>query len=291
MNTLPKYDTPSDYVLSAEMLAAYQDTGFLILENYVPLDRCRALRRHALKLVEAFDPGEVSHVFSTTAQSQMGDKYFEQSGDKIRFFMEQDAFDEAGNLRQTKEHSLNKLGHAMHDLDPVFDAFSRTPALAATVACLGLADPVIIQSMYIFKPPRIGGEVSCHQDSTFIYTEPESCIGFWFAMEDASEENGCLKFIPGAHKMGLKERNLRGPDGKLGFEKLDNVSWPEGNEVSIEAKAGAMVIFSGRTPHMSGPNLSDKSRHAYTLHVIDRACHYPVENWLQRSPDLPLRGW
>jgi phytanoyl-CoA hydroxylase len=42
---------------------------------------------------------------------------------------------------------------------------------------------------------------------------------------------------------------------------------------------------------MSGPNLSDKSRHAYTLHVIDKACHYPANNWLQRSPDMPLRGF
>jgi phytanoyl-CoA hydroxylase len=58
-----------------------------------------------------------------------------------------------------------------------------------------------------------------------------------------------------------------------------------------EAKAGTLVIFNGRTPHLSGPNRSDKSRHAYTLHVIDQACHYPPENWLQRSPDLPLRGF
>ena len=38
--------------------------------------------------------------------------------------------------------------------------------------------------MYIFKQPRIGGEVVCHQDSTFLYTEPESAIGFWLAIED-----------------------------------------------------------------------------------------------------------
>jgi len=42
---------------------------------------------------------------------------------------------------------------------------------------------------------------------------------------------------------------------------------------------------------MSGPNRSEKSRHAYTLHVIDRSCHYPDDNWLQRGDDLPLRGF
>ena len=100
-----------------------------------------------------------------------------------------------------------------------------------------------------------------------------------------------MQFIPGAHKMGLKERHLRGEDGKLRFEKLDESPWPENLTIAAEAPAGTLVIFDGCAPHLSGPNLSDKSRHAYTLHLIDRACHYPVENWLQRSPDLPLRGF
>ena len=145
--------------------------------------------------------------------------------------------------------------------------------------------------MYIFKPPRIGGEVTCHQDSTFIYTEPESCTGFWFALEDATVENGCMHFIPGAHKMPLKQRNFRRDDGKFVIETIDDTPWPEESKLPAEAKAGTLVIFDGRMPHLSGPNLSDKSRHAYTLHLIDQSCHYPANNWLQRGADLPLRGF
>ena len=48
----------------------------------------------------------------------------------------------------------------MHDLDPVFAAFSRGPALAELAADLGLVQPQLWQSMYIFKQPGIGGEVS-----------------------------------------------------------------------------------------------------------------------------------
>ena len=178
----------------------------------------------------------------------------------------------------------------MHDLDPVFDAFSRTPELAQVATDIGFEDPVILQSMMIFKPPRIGGEVYCHQDSTFLYTEPESCVGFWFALEDATVENGCMQFIPGGHLMGLKERQRRGADGRLAFETLDDTPWPEGAEVPAEAKAGTLVVFDGRAPHLSRANISGKSRHAYTLHLIERGCHYPAENWLQRGSDLPLRG-
>jgi len=291
MNNLPTYSAPSDGQLSAAMVADFREAGVLILEGFVSTEQCQRLREHTLGLIDQFDPSEYKHVFSAMEQSQLGDKYFEESGDKIRYFFESDAFDANGNLIQSKEDSLNKMGHAMHDLDPVFDAFSRTPELAAAVKSLGYDDPQFLQSMYIFKPPRIGGEVYCHQDSTFLYTEPETCIGFWFALEDATIENGCMHFIPGAHKGPLKELHYRAADGKMTFKTLDNTPWPEGATVPAEAKAGTLVIFDGRAPHLSGPNLSDKSRHAYTLHVIEKTAHYPVENWLQRSDDLPLRGF
>ncbi len=285
------FAAPEDGRLTPPMVKAFKRDGVIILEDFVSTAACQRLRERTLELISEFDPSSSRSVFSAMKQTQLGDRYFEESGDKIRFFFEHDAFDESGALKQAKESSLNKMGHAMHDLDPVFDAFSRTEKLAATVDSLGYQDPVILQSMYIFKPPRIGGEVYCHQDSTFLYTDPESCIGFWFALEDATVENGCMHFIPGAHKGPLKKLHYRGDDGQMTFKTLDDTPWPEGATVAAEAKAGAMVLFDGRAPHLSGPNLSEKSRHAYTLHVIDRTSRYPAENWLQRSPDLPLRGF
>ncbi len=290
-NALPAFEVSADGRLSAEMLDAFQESGVIVLRDFVSLDACAALRQRALELVDAFDPAEVRSVFSTTDQEQLGDEYFIESGDKIRFFLESGAIDESGKLRQSKADSLNKIGHAMHDLDPVFDQFSRTPKLAGLAASLGFDDPVIIQSMYIFKPPHIGGEVVCHQDSTYLYTEPESCIGFWFALEDATLENGCMHFIPGAHKAPLKKRNYRRADGTITTDTLDGTQWPEERTVPAPARAGSLVVFHGRAPHLSGPNLSAKSRHAYTLHAIDRSCHYPDDNWLQRSAALPLRGF
>ena len=290
-DSLPEFDAPDGGQLTSDMLQAFDKAGVIILRNFCSAQECDRLRHRAAELIEAFDPATVRSVFSTTKQTQLDDDYFISSGDKIRFFLEDDAFDESGELRQSKHDSLNKLGHAMHDLDPVFDAFSRTPELAEAVRRLGFAEPGILQSMYIFKPPNIGGEVICHQDSTYLYTEPESCVGFWFALEDATLDNGCMHFIPGAHKLPLKARNYRKANGTLVTETLDETPWPEERRLLAEASVGTLVIFNGRAPHMSGPNLSDKSRHAYTLHVIDQTSHYPAENWLQRSKDMPLRGF
>lgn len=288
---LPEFKAPECGRLTDEMTSAYEDIGVIVLRDFVSPKECQLLKNRAKELVDEFDPGDVRSIFSTTDQAQLNDRYFIESGDKIRFFLEKDAFDEAGELRQSKENSLNKMGHAMHDLDPVFERFSRTPALAEIASRLGFVDPAIIQSMYIFKPPKIGGEVVCHQDSTYIYTEPESCVGFWFALEDATTENGCMHFIPGGHKLPLKQRNYRVGEYETRTEILDNEPWPEHLKMPAEAAAGTLVIFNGRAPHLSGPNLSEKSRHAYTLHVIDGNCHYPADNWLQRSPELPLRGF
>lgn len=273
------------------MAADYREAGVLILRDFVSREACDQLRQRLLEMVDDFDPAEVRTVFSTTSDAHQADEYFVSSGDKIRFFLEDGAFDAGGKLRQSKIDSLNKVGHAMHDLDPVFDAFSRTPELAGVAESLGFEKPGIIQSMYILKPPRIGGEVVCHQDSTYIYTEPESCVGFWFALEDATVDNGCMRFIPGAHKAPLRKRNYRNERGEIINEVIDATPFDLGDTVPAEAPAGTLVVFDGRAPHYSGPNRSDRSRHAYTLHVIDQACHYPESNWLQRSEDLPLRGF
>jgi ectoine hydroxylase-related dioxygenase (phytanoyl-CoA dioxygenase family) len=54
--------------------------------------------------------------------------------------------------------------------------------------------------MLIFKQARAGGKVAPHVDSTFLHTTPLSAVGFWFALEDVTQENGCLYYIPGSHQ-------------------------------------------------------------------------------------------
>jgi len=144
--------------------------------------------------------------------------------------------------------------------------------------------------MYIFKQPFIGGEVTAHQDHTFLWTDPPSAMGLWFALENATVDNGCLWARPGGHGEPPRKRFHRAPGG-VAFEIFDDRELPLDGMIPLEAPRGTCIVLHGLLPHRSGPNRSAVSRQAYTLHVIDARAHYRSDNWLQRSPDLPLRGF
>ena len=276
--------------MSSDHHADFERDGYLVMPGFANADACDALRERMATLIRNFEPGEAATIFSTTEKTHAQDDYFLSSGDKIRFFFEEEAFDQDGKLRQNKEASINKVGHALHDLDPVFDAFSRMPELRDLVQDIGVRSPLLLQSMYIFKQPRIGGEVICHQDATFIHTDPLSVVGLWFALEDATKENGCLWAEPGGHKGPLRSRFVREGSGTSMIE-LDSTPLPTEGLAPLEVERGSLVVLHGLLPHWSAPNRSKSSRHAYALHVIDGETAYGEDNWLQRGPDLPLRGF
>jgi len=269
----------------------FEQDGFVVLPDFKSLAEVAELRARAAEIVGAFDPAESTAIFTTRDESTKSDAYFLTSGDKIRCFFEEEAFDASGALRQPKELSINKIGHAMHDLDPVFERFSRDPRLHDLALALGLAEPRVYQSMYIFKQPRIGGEVRWHQDATYFDTDPISVTTLWFALERADTANGCLWVQRGGHRTPLRERFVAG-GGSSRLERIDATPWPAQDVAEpVEVEAGTLVVMHGRLPHYSAPNRSAASRHAYTLHVVDARTRYSPANWLQRDAAFPARGF
>ena len=278
-------------MLTPDQIARYHREGFLALPDFKSPAEIAALRARATQMVDDFDPESSKTIFTTNDQIRTVDRYFLDSATRASCFFEEEAFDAQGQLRQAKALSINKIGHAMHDLDPVFDAFSRGPALNDLALDVGLAEPQIWQSMYIFKQPGIGGEVGWHQDATFFDSTPVTVTTFWFALEDATLENGCLWVEVGGHRGPMRERFVRHGD-VVSMEKLDATPWPDSRSaVPLEVKAGTLVVFRGLLPHYSAPNRSAHSRHAYTLHVTDGRSAYAPTNWLQRAADFPVRGF
>jgi len=216
------------------------------------------------------------------------------SADKIKCFFEEDAFDENGHLNQDKSLSINKIGHALHQLDPVFTQFAEDQRIRDIAVDVGLAKPQIHQSMYIFKQPRIGGEILWHQDASFFLTTPISVTTFWFAIEDATIQNGCLQVPAEPVDYPLREQFIRhhsatandnandkdNDKDETEMRPLQDIPWPK-VAVPIEIEAGGLIVFNGLLPHYSAPNLSASSRHALTFHITCANTSYAKENWIQ----------
>ena len=285
---------------------AWQDEGCLVLPGFKSTSDCRSACARARELVDAFEPDAHSGTFSTRDRSRVADTALLASAEAVHCFFEEEAHDDQGRLRVPKAQAINKIGHALHTLDPVFTRFSGGPELAALAAELGLAQPQVWQSQLIFKQPRIGGEVGWHQDASFFATTPQTVLTFWFALEDATLDNGCLWVADGLPAGGrqtpLREQYLcEGRDparlhdltgGRLRMQALDATPWPTtGQARPLEVAAGSLIVFHGLLPHCSAANRSANSRLAYTLHATDAGAVYSPLNWLQRSPDRPARGF
>jgi phytanoyl-CoA hydroxylase len=279
--------------LTAEQVEFYHKNGYLVIERFWKPETVQTLKSKISDIVAGADLSNVTSVFSTKESMRKADDYFLTSGGVIRFFWEEKAKDENGQLVASKEKCINKVGHALHDLDPDFEAVSYEGRIGSICSELGLEKPLAVQSMYIFKQARIGGLVVPHQDGAFLYTVPQSCIGFWWPLDDCTESNGCLWAVPGSHVLGVDRRFRRQDPPGVGTEFVpqEPVVWDTSAAVPLVIPQGSLVVLHSALVHFSNENNSEVPRHAYSIHVVDgkEGVEYPADNWLQRPADQPFR--
>lgn len=249
--------------LSPAQLRQFHTDGYVLIPDYLDQATCSSLLSIIQTLLHDFplEDHPLTKFSTGETSAHVGNPYFLESGDKVRFFFEEDAFVAAsaaaaaasdmaaaettetrtGLVKRPKEKAINKIGHALHVHIPAFSAISHTGAMgrlnAKMASQLEFRDPRLLQSMVICKQPEIGGAVPPHQDSTFLYTKRPSAVGFWIALEDATAENGCLSFARGSHRTTpVRRRFVRtgGQTAGTGFEEVEKNDeegrWPRGFE-------------------------------------------------------------
>jgi len=283
--------------LTPEQVESFYRDGYLLIPGFLSPDETDALLTRAQQLLDNFSLEDHPLTkFTTGDDNHVGDDYFLTSGDKIRYFLETDAVVD-GKLVRDKAKAVNKIGHGLHELDPVFrEATLGNPGIKAVARDLKFHhDPVALQSMIICKQTHIGGEVPEHNDSTFLYTNPPTALGFWIALERCTPENGALSFLPGSHKTtAITKRFVRMPEGGTGFEQLippeQEPARHDGKYILEACLPGDLVLIHGSVLHKSEKNTSPHTRFAYTFHMIESPPYavYDEKNWLQPTPELPF---
>ena len=298
--------------LSAEQIEFFQVNGYLVIERFWDEETVVKLRDAINLQIENLDLTDPSagSTFTTNDQTRKSDTYFLESGPKISFFWEERAWDDDGKLKHAPQKCINKIGHGLHDYDPAFESVSYEKRVGDICRQLGMTIPTTVQSMYIFKQAFVGGEVGAHQDGAFLYTEPQTCLGMWWALDDCHKENGCLWAVPGSHNLPVRRRFARKQpenivEGECGTEWLKSAdavddpnfdptkpeNWDLSASVPLVIPKGSLVVLHHALVHYSEGNSSAAARHAYSIHIVDGkdGVKYPNDNWLQRPNGTPFR--
>ncbi|KAB0795945.1 hypothetical protein PPYR_10006 [Photinus pyralis] len=259
--------------------------GYVLIDNFLSSEETEELKNEINKVIDEMPPQTETAIFSTDDNEALKNQYLLDSADKVSFFYEKGAVGGDGELLVDPHLAFNKIGHTLHRDNQLFRKISFDERVKEVCFQLKMAEPVIVQSMYIFKNPKIGGEVLPHQDASYLYTEPLKTIGFWIALDDATLENGCLWFARGSHKSGVHRRFIRNPDPAADPPLMYTGPSPHYQKSSFTAvpvKKGSCILIHGQVVHSSESNKSDKQRNAYTFHVIEQKnTKYCSKNWCQ----------
>jgi hypothetical protein len=139
------------------------------------------------------------------------------------------------------------------------------PRIVARVKDL-LGDNVVAWGSHFFcKMPGDGKRVSWHQDSSYWPLTPSMAVTAWLAIDDATVENACMRYIPGTHKFGHLTYTLSETDEENVLNQTVEGAESFGEPVNVELKAGEISIHSDLLLHGSDANQSDKRRCGLTL--------------------------
>jgi ectoine hydroxylase-related dioxygenase (phytanoyl-CoA dioxygenase family) len=153
--------------------------------------------------------------------------------------------------------------------DELFKEYARHPAILDVVHSLIGPDLKIYVDQTLCKPPRVGSAKPPHQDSAYwTNIDPPNLVICWMALDDATEENGCMRFIPGSHKLGVIEHkhleDFRVEDDRVDYER----------EVAVPLQAGGCSFHHSLAMHRTDANRSPHRRIGLTVAYMSARSTY-----------------
>ncbi len=252
----------------------FERQGYCVLPAFLHPEQVTDMRERTEELLDEFaqEPERYDVVFDTSGQSHMDDPRFLATATTISPFLR-----EGGTIERFRE-SIDKIGHNVK-LDPVFGSAFQKPKLLDLLSCLGMPNPLWVQTMINLKLAG-AGPLPAHRDATWLSTEPpRGVIASWIALGNVTKDNGCLVVWPGSHHMPLHARHERGPDGKMVWRDYYKASWKLSEGKPLEVPAGTLVCFSDHLVHGSLANTTQISRPVLVGHAYDKSYEFP-DNWL-----------
>ena len=162
-----------------------------------------------------------------------------------------------------RPETLKQLQHMR--IDPFFDAY-RANAKWTELAAELIGEPSAAQAPEWFnKPPGTNHPTPPHQDNFYFCLKPPNVATLWLALDPVDEEDGCLRYGPGSHRMGIRDHN---PTKVLGFSQgiCDYATEDESRECAITLAPGDLVAHHGETIHRADPNRSaTRQRRAFAM--------------------------
>ena len=148
----------------------------------------------------------------------------------------------------------------------------------------GSRDVTVVSTFLWAKPSRVGSAKPWHQDMAFappgFLDSYRNVVTVWLALDPATQENGCLEFVPGSHRTGLfphaghPERDADEPVTKDAVEPHVDVGavLPGARTAVVPLRPGSAVMFDGMILHRSAANIAESPRRAISfVYAIPRA--------------------
>ncbi|MFC9228281.1 phytanoyl-CoA dioxygenase family protein [Streptomyces decoyicus] len=125
-------------------------------------------------------------------------------------------------------------------------------------------DVACFTAHYVSKPPYDGRPVLWHQDGAYWKLDPMEALTVWLAVDESKEENGCLRMIPGSHRIPIQPPRSRTDVPNMLFSQAQDdlvEEWSaRAGVVTIELEPGDVSIHHPNLLHHSEPNTSAKRR-------------------------------